>query len=566
MRTIPASLIGILPILCVLPIMVQAQERAGEVLQQLERRELRTGEQQQAPAVIDRKEAPAAEDIGGFRMRVTSFSVVDATLIDAGVIESITEPYEGRDLTLAEISGVADLITNAYRRAGYILAYAYLPAQDIENGIVTIRVLEGAIAKIFVSGNTHYSDAFIRKYLARTKEEPSLKLGALERQLLILNDFPSLTVKTTLRAGERPGTSDIIARASDSRHIHGGLSYDNFGSKTISKHRLSPWLELGSLAREGDLLSLRATTGLDRIDMDRLSYGRAAYSLPVARNGTRLGGYYSYSVYEVGDTLAPLDITGSAHVAGVFLSYPVLKRTHETLALQVGVEYKDVDDRMLGALRSRDKIRSVNLGLQYDSTDSGGARNMLSLTYNRGIPGVLGGSENGDLGTSRMDAKADFQRLTVDFVRSQKIPGGFHLVFKGMGQASSDVLFSAEQFAVGGYGTVRGFKPSRHTGDSGYLLNIEAYSPPLMPNLQVLNRQNHGEALRGLVFFDHGNIHRNQVQPGESPNDRLTSAGAGLRLYLDERFSLQFDWAVPWIDDGFETGKSVAYVQTVLEF
>lgn len=242
---------------------VHAQEKSGEVLQQLERKEVIPAEKTKEPPVIEKEEKPSVEEKekAEVKVKVREFRVEGATLLDAETIKSIVAPYENRELTLWEISAIAEAITTAYRRMGYIITYAFIPAQDIKDEAVTIRVIEGKIGDIAVTGNKHYSAEFIQKRLEAARKDPSLKEQTLERALLILNDNPSLNVKSSIRAGKQPGTADIIAAATDSRYISAGISYDNFGSDTISKRRMGLSLDTGSLITSGDLLMLRGVRG-----------------------------------------------------------------------------------------------------------------------------------------------------------------------------------------------------------------------------------------------------------------------------------------------------------------
>lgn len=545
---------------------VHAQEKSGEVLQQLERKEVIPPEKPSEPPVIEKEKIKVEEkDKDAVRFKVREFKVEGATLLDAQTIKSITSPYENKELTLSEISNIAEAITNEYRKKGYIIAYTFIPAQDIKDGVVGIKVVEGKIGDITVTGNKYYKSEFIQKHIERARKDPSLKEQTLERALLILNDNPSLNVKSSIRAGKEPGTADIIATATDSRYISAGISYDNFGSNTISKHRMGLSLNLGNLLQSGDLIMLRGVTGLDEIDLNKLSYGRIEYIFPVDYNGTKLGLYYANSIYEAGENLAPLQIEGKAHVAGIYLTHPLIKQKDKTLTIRAGFDYKDVYDYMLDSLNSKDDIRAVNLGINYDFLDKLWGRNIINLTYYQGIPDILGGAGRNEEGTSRLGADGGFSKYTLDLIRLQRITDYNHLILRASGQASGDELFSAEQFGIGGVGTVRGFKPFLYSGDSGYVLSAELHMSPLFPEKKIFNRKV-GETIKLVLFTDHGGVYRNNVQPGENKDDYLTAIGAGIRLYEGKRFSMRLDWAVPRIDGKFNSNNSETYVQATVSF
>lgn len=541
-----------------------AQEKSGEILQQLEKKEIVPKETPEKP-VIEKKEEKPKEVIDGKKILIRQINLQGATLIDEQTLKTILSKYENKELTLSEINQIAEDITANYRTHGYILAYVYIPQQEIKDGILEIGVIEGKTGEITVTGNKSYSTKFIRKHLERIKKDPSPKEETLERALLILNEYPSLNVKASLKAGKDFGATDITAQAKDSLPISGSLSYDNFGANTTSKHRLNAALNIGTLITSGDYLMLRGLTGLDRIDLNKLSYGRAEYLFPINYNGTKIGLYYSNSIYEAGEEYTILDIDGKAHVAGIYITHPVIKTRDKTLDVKFGFDYKDVYDYMLDNLRSEDNIRVFNLGMTYGFADRVQGRNIINLTYQQGARDLLGGNGKNDPDASRLNADGAFSKYTADVIRVQKLPGYNHLIFKASGQFSEDNLFVAEQFMLGGAGSVRGFSPSSQSGDSGYLVSAELHLSPIYPETKIFN-QNIGDTIKLVLFADHGGVYKNNVQPGENKDDYLTAIGAGIRLYYSRNFSFRLDWAVPEIDGKYNTKNSETYMQAVFSF
>lgn len=497
----------------------------------------------------------------GISILVKKFTVKNATLIDAGSIESVTKQHEGKRLSIAQITDVAQAITRVYRQQGYMLAYAFVPAQDVQDGVIVIKAVEGDLGEIVVSGNKHYSSEFISKHIANAVKGQSLKTDDLERAILILNSFPSLHTQVSLKAGQTPGTSDIMVRAKDSKHFHGGISYNNFGSKSVSRNRLSPWIEYGNFLRTGDLVTLNGITGLDRIDFRQIAYGKIDYTTPIAHNGMKLGLYYSQSRYKVGEQLTALNIHGKSRTAGVYLSYPLIRQVNSTLNIRGGLDYKNLTDFILGNIRGEDRIRTASVGLSYNFIDYFYGSNALNFSYVQGLPNILGGDGKNEQGTTRLGADGNFSKLTLGFSRTQPVSDYGRLVFKASGQWSNAPLFSAEQFGIGGEGSVRGFTPTLFSADSGYTLSVEAVMTHLIPDiLPVFNQP------ELVLFFDHGGVFRNQVQPGEHRSDYLGSIGIGVRLYTNHGFSLLIDQAFPKVVGSFAGGNGLTHVQASFNF
>ena len=543
-----------------------AQGKSGEVLKQLERKEVIPPKKPPAPVIIEEEEKPPVDEIeDGKKIFVKQFKVQGATLIDEETIKARVAHFENKDLTFGEINFVVEMVTNEYRRKGYLIAYAYIPPQEVKDGIVKISVVEGRVGDINVSGNKYYSTPFIKGHLERARKDPSPTVQTLRRALLILNDYPSLETKASLKAGKEPGTADITAKVTDSRPISGGISYDNFGSKTISKNRLGGWLNWGNLLTDGDLLLLRGVTGLDHLDFDRLLYGRGEYMIPVSYNGTKVGAHIGNSNYDGGQYLSPLDIEGKAFVAGAYVTHPIIKEQIKTLEMRFGFDYKDLKDYALSRLNSEDNIRVFSLGLNFQYFDKFQGSNLIGISCYQGMGNFLGGSGTNDPNSSRLNADGSFTKFTADAVRFQKLPGYNHILLRALGQFSNDVLFVAEQFSIGGMGIVRGFPPYLFGGDSGYIFSGELHTSPIAPETEIFNRKL-GDVFKFVFFAETGGVFRNDVQPGENKNNHLTSIGAGIRLYAHDRFSVLLDWAVPKIDGSFKTSSSITYVQAAVHF
>jgi len=64
------------------------------------------------------------------------------TLLSDEDLKKIVSQYEGKELYLSEMQKVTELITDAYKKKGYETSEAHLPAQTIQDNILTIKVIE----------------------------------------------------------------------------------------------------------------------------------------------------------------------------------------------------------------------------------------------------------------------------------------------------------------------------------------------------------------------------------------------------------------------------------------
>ena len=85
---------------------------------------------------------PAVSSDPVTRVRVDRFVVTGVSVFPEDQIQALLASGKGQELTLAEIEGLAARITALYREHGYILARAYVPAQEMREGAVEIAVVD----------------------------------------------------------------------------------------------------------------------------------------------------------------------------------------------------------------------------------------------------------------------------------------------------------------------------------------------------------------------------------------------------------------------------------------
>ena len=539
----------------------------GQMMQIIQQKDQVTipKEKKELPPIKIETEKPAKAQVQGSKtVLVKRFDIQGNTLLKPEVLKAVVAPVEGKELSMEDIKNVAELITAQYREAGYLIANAYVPTQSVVDGVVIIFVVEGKLGDISVTGNKSYSTPFIKRYLNTARNDVSLRDDTLERALLLLGDYPSLSVKAALKSGKKEGTTDLLVDVADKFPISGSLSFDNFGEKTTSKTRLVGTLDLGNLLFSGDMLMLRGLMGLDRIDVNRLSYGRAEYMVPVGGYGTQIGMYYANSLYKAGEELAELELNGKATVCGIYATHPFIKKRDEALNVRLGGEYIDSDINMFGGKWTTDKIRTAILNVSYTMTDRYLGRNFIGFGYSRGLGSILNGTHDDDPNASRIDSDNNFNKFTLDAMRIQKLPGYNYFILRAAGQYSSDRLFVAEQFLLGGEGTVRGFSPAQISGDSGYSVSGELVTSPLFPEKTIF-KQKVGDTIKFALFADYGGVYINNADSSEKHFDSLTSVGAGVRLFAGKYFSAKLDWAQP-VSGHIAVNRSYIYVQAGLSF
>lgn len=504
------------------------------------------------PSVVAPEEkkdgADGAKEVPIERVRVTGFQVTGNTLVETERILALLGPYVGSEIDLSGLHLVAHLVTQLYRNKGFVLARAYIPLQRVEGGVVKIAVLEGKVGELSFHGNHRYSEGYLRRRFSSFLAEPTEP--ALERSVLILNDFPDLSVYAQLREGVSPGMTDMVVVVDEKRRVTGTLEYNNFGSRYISRDRFG--LTVNFAHRQGNLLSVRGIVGEPTRNM---MYGRLLYSWPVGFNGTRAQVVYSRGDLEPGGVAAASGVQYKTEGLGISLSHPWIKRRVRSLAVEGGLDANNFEDNRF----QEDKIRHVHGGIRFDGLDGAG-RNLISLSLSYGLGELLGGMANGSITSSRRGADNRFVKLNLDLGRMQRVSNQISLLFSLNGQISSRSLVAGEQFSIGGADSVRGYPTAALLGDMGYALRSEMRVRPFAKSQKI----------HLALFVDHGTVLLKNPLSGEKRNDFISGYGAGIRLTPFPRFYLRTDVGYPLDSSDSllvtnETGASV-YVQALLQF
>lgn len=91
--------------------------------------------------------APTAST-SSLQLQVKRFVVKGNRELNDGQVQAALQPYVGKTLGLEGLREAAAQVTALYRARGYLVARAYLPAQDIQNGQVVVAVSEGVIGQV----------------------------------------------------------------------------------------------------------------------------------------------------------------------------------------------------------------------------------------------------------------------------------------------------------------------------------------------------------------------------------------------------------------------------------
>ncbi|MFE1814286.1 ShlB/FhaC/HecB family hemolysin secretion/activation protein [Metapseudomonas otitidis] len=509
MRSTPV-LAGLAASLISLSVSAATAPDAGQVQQGLDQQPLQLSPRQSLPLNLPDAPADPAADAGP-RLQVNGFTLEGNSALGSEELLGLLADLPGKELSVGQLQAAANRITRRYREQGYPLARAYLPAQEIDGGVVKFAVLEGRYGEIKVDNPVGLGGSALAP-LSALKAGDAVQGQPLERSLLLLQDTPGVEVKSTLRPGARTGTTDLLVGLQQAPLVTGSVDMDNYGNRFVGQYRLGGTLNLNNPLNLGDRLSLRAMGS----DQDQ-HYGRVAYQLPLGPWATQFGVAYSDMDYELGKDFEDLRAHGNARIASVYAIQPLVRSRDFSLFTQLQFDDKRLkDDIDLFDEKSDKHARVVTLTLNGNSRDDllGGGVNSFALGWSQGSL-TLDGAQAQRTDDATAGTRGRFHKLNPSLVRLQRLSDRFSLYTQLQGQWADGNLDSSEKLYLGGAYGVRAYPQGEASGDQGWLANVEL-------------RYALTEAWQLSTFVDHGEVRLNKDTWTSDDNHRsLSGAGFG---------------------------------------
>lgn len=524
---------------------------AGSLLQENQQRPKLPSKERNVlpkPKKQERVEPTTDSDL---KFPVTQIQVRGVTSVPLEKVQALVADAAGKTLTLGELNAYVRIITNYYHDAGYPLARAYIPAQQITDGLVKLAVLEGCIGRISIDNQTKLSNKRIRAYLDNMKSGRILDGRVMEKDLLLLSDLKGISVSSSLRPGESVGTTNLDVRVTPDKPYSGHVFVDNYGNSNTGALRGGADLTWGNLACLGDALSLSANTSKG------LVYGRAAWQVPLGPRGTQLGTALSIMHYRLGEDYADLDAHGDAVIADFYLLHPLIRSRNLNLNSQLVYTHKNLDDDIDVVNTHNSKhIDVCTLGLSAERNDTwlGGGVIQASLSVSTGRLDL--DDKNSALDAAGYGTAGGFTKLNAGFTRLQRLSDQWSLLADVRGQLAFNNLDSAEKMSIGGPMGVRAYPQGEAPADDAWLATLE---------LRFLIMKH----LQANAFYDCAQARINHDPLSYDTNNNRHLAGYGFGLsYTRENFrvSAGLAWRSADLPVSDKDQRPRIWAQAVLEF
>jgi hemolysin activation/secretion protein len=549
-----------MPVLCAVffvysPLYAQVNvERATSEVDSLSRDEEKLQRRlrplQQKSVEIKTEEAAASKKEEEQAFFVKTINLIGCESVSPEIFSSRIAKYENREVTLTELNILAKDIEQEYLKQG-IIAAIFVPPQDIKEGNVTFQVVEAKMGELKIQKHKYFSKKRL-SYYWEIPEGKALRYDKISKSLKMMNKNPDREVKSTLVAGKKPGTTDVVLTPETNFPVHFLSSYDKEGVTSSGKSRYTFGMRHNNFLGLDDMLLTGYTFG------QHFSGKYAYHNIPVSPFGTSLIYGYSQSESMPKKEFAPFGIKSTAKNISLSLYQDLYRKDNYLGEVYSTFDAKDKTIIMNTGTYNRDRLRVFRLGGNLN------LRGVNSVTYispevSQGVE-AFGASPHNNALASR-GAKASFNKFILSLQQRRNLPLNLQANFKIKSQFSHQKLTPQEEFSLGGINSVRGYPSDDYLADNAVLASAELLIPAFFIP-QSWRIPYAGESVRNqttaVAFFDYGHGSRIQPTAGEKKSKDLLGVGAGLRFRLLNQATLRLEYGFPLADNHpiTESGRS----------
>src|SRR5690606_1428301 len=425
-----------------------------------------------------------------FELRDIAFT--DSEFLSTADLAGIAGDYRGRTVRFADINAMIGRINAIYAERGIVSARAIVPPQTVEDGVLQVRLVEGRLGELHIEGARSVKPQFISRRIPVAEGEV-VDVPRLREDLTHLNRTSELVLQTALRAGQAPGTTDLLLSVQEPARWDGQLFADNLGTDTTGENRFGALVRWYAPLGRDDRLTLYAVGGEGAANF------HTAYAVPITRGGGRLEGSFTYGDISIVDgPFVDLNITGESTSFALKYNHPVWRGNRYWLDLHGTATSAESETVLDTSALSEFSISRYDLGATLQGFGERLVWNLNAGYASADAEDIFGVSTPVKLFTGSASVMYRLQDRWA-----ARINSGWQI-------ADEETSPSPLMYQIGGVSTVRGYVNGVVAGANGYHLNLES-------------SYRLGNGLLPFVFYDMGEI--DDISPDKVS---ISSAGFGL--------------------------------------
>lgn len=465
----------------------------------------------------------------GETVHVTDIQI-NAKLFPEATLKDLVRDAIGKEASLGDLQALTARIGAFYREHG-ILARAYLPSQTLENGVVTINVIEATLGQVRIdpSSKIRLRDGTAQDFILN--EQPAgetFHLDAVEDGVGNLMTLPGMNVLATVAPGANPGQSDLVLKLDEGPLVSGNTLIDNGASRAVGGWRWVGAASLNDALGFGDQFAVT----LSKSEGSRLALLRG--EMPIDYSGWRAG--FEVAALDF-DTLRRFNASqprGAALSGGAYVSHPLWHGEDSTAEGRFSYYSKKLLTNVSGSPEDRTTIDEAVATITGLAQDFGDGIVQFNVTLVRGRIDLSDSPDTLTHDATTARSQGSFGRADGTLSRTQPLSREWSALLRLSGQKAYKNLDSSEQFSLGGPDQLRAYPVGEAAGDEGWQASGEL-------------RNQISEDVQLSMFWDGG-----QIIQHARPWAGWQGSGGAHNLYFLQGVGAGAGWRMlPWLSLDF---------------
>ncbi|TQV85890.1 ShlB/FhaC/HecB family hemolysin secretion/activation protein [Aliikangiella coralliicola] len=449
-----------------------------------------------------------------------------------------------RGVTLGQIEGVADSITRFYRERGFILAKAYIPKQEVRDGIVNLTLLLGMLGEVKVNGNDLYAVDTIQSVFDNLMSQP-ITNKSVEENLFIINSFPGINVDGYFEPGTQVGDTRLNINVKQENRYNANVRVDNHGTDESGLYRVFVDGQINNLFGSADSLNLSV---LQAMSPENTTFGKLNFESNLFSSKFRLGIDLSQNQFIVDQSqvASNINLNGKVDVAGITGRYIAERSRKENSSYEI--RYETIkSDLQIGDLPDignflDEELTHLSATYHFDILDD------VNKRLHEGSVKLISGKFDMGAATGQ---KESYQILfgeysLLSFVKVPFTEIDSRLILRSNLQYSGTNLSALARFSLAGPTRTRGFSPSLFTADDALYLGADwIFKSPDLFDFNI-GSTSFKDIVRPFVFIDYSyGLQYSLVEDESDTTGQLGDVGFGLQFsHADFSGNLQVGFPV----------------------
>ena len=491
-------------------------------------------------------------------------AIKEVRFLDSKVLSSfrqkkIVKPFIGKCLEAETLASIIKSVNNYYQNAGYITTQVKVPKQNLQSGIFELQIIEGRVGEIIFGKNRVIEK--MQKFMAFGDAKGDvLNINDINQGIYQINRLQSNQAVMKIAPGSKVGESLITIDNNKKFPAKFTISKDNLGNNFTGIQRTNFSSSLDNVLFLNDNFNLNYSTNLH--DNNKIKDSKSfsgSVSIPFKYNSFSYDFSRSEFKGQNQGKSGAISLTGFSQSSKIALDRLLMSNVKLKITANASLTSKTSTSYLNKEkiASSERKLSIANFGLTASSYLNDTTSIYLNPSYSRGLK--LMNAQKDQAGSLNITPRAQFDALKfyANFSKKfnfAKIHAPLIFTSEMNAQYARRTLFGSEQFSVGGYYSVRGFRENYINGDSGYYFrnklnfNLGSFVAPFAKNQDEKNRDFFYKNLAHLhkfslePFYDYGYVKNKYVDEGAS--GRL--AGAGLKAGFNSKYfntSLTYSFA-----------------------